>query len=103
MATTSTGSIDLHAKKRDYEKAGVREYVAVALRQESVAWFVRQRERYKEQTTDADGLLHAQVFPGLCLDPAALLALDWRKVVAVQKRALASAEHAAFVAKLAGR
>lgn len=99
----STGSIDLHAKKRDYEKAGVREYVVVALRQESIVWFMRRRGRFKEQVAGTDGFLRSEVFPGLCLDPAALLALDWRKVAAVQKRGLASAEHAAFVAKLAGR
>ena len=30
---SSTESIDLHGKKIDYEKAGVREYVVLALRQ----------------------------------------------------------------------
>src|SRR5437660_1384280 len=39
----ATESIDLHRKKSDYEQAGVREYLVVALRQQKVFWFVRRR------------------------------------------------------------
>ncbi len=38
--SSSTESIDLHRKKRDYEKAGVREYAVLALRTQQVFWFV---------------------------------------------------------------
>ena len=37
----STASIDLNRKKADYEKAGVKEYVVVLVREESVVWFAR--------------------------------------------------------------
>ena len=37
---SSSESYDLHSKKRDYERAGVREYAVVVLRQQQVQWFV---------------------------------------------------------------
>ena len=39
----STESIDLHQKKKDYEEAGVREYLVVAMRTQKVFWFARRR------------------------------------------------------------
>ena len=52
---------------------------------------------------DEDGTLRSRAFPGLWLDPAALLAGDIAAVLATLERGLASPEHAAFVAELAGR
>ena len=43
----ATESIDLHGKKRDYEKMGVCEYIVVALRQQRVFWFVRRRGKFR--------------------------------------------------------
>jgi len=99
----ATESIDLHAKKVDYEKAGVREYVVIALRMKRVLWFVRRRGKFKEWSPGADGILRSEVFPGLWLDPAALLRQDQERILAVLRQGLASPEHAAFVAKLAAR
>src|SRR5262249_24922032 len=39
-------SIDQHAKKSDYEKAGVREYMVLALRMSRVFWFIRRRGKF---------------------------------------------------------
>lgn len=97
----STESIDLHAKKADYEKAGVREYVVVALRQQRVFWFLRRRGKFKELAPRADGVYRSDVFPGLWLDPQALLRRDGKRLLAVLKQGLASPEHAAFVTRLA--
>ncbi len=36
----STESIDLHAKKQDYEAAGVREYFVSAMRSKKIFWFI---------------------------------------------------------------
>lgn len=96
----ATESIDLNAKKLDYERAGVREYVVAALRMNRVFWFVRRRTKFKELPADADGILRSEVFPGLWLDPTALLRRDSKRVLAVLRQGLASPEHAAFVAKL---
>ena len=97
----STESIDLHAKKEDYEKAGVREYLVVALRQQLVYWFIRRRGKFRELTLGADGIYRSDVFPGLWLDPEALLRRDSKRLLAVLKQGLSSPEHTAFVAKLA--
>lgn len=96
----STESIDLHAKKTDYEKAGVREYIVVALRMKRVFWFIRRRGKFKELSPDPDGIYRSEFFPGLWLDPAALLRGDSKRVLAVVRQGLASPEHAAFVVKL---
>ncbi len=99
----STESIDLNAKKRDYEAAGVREYVVVAARTQQVFWFVRRRGKFKELAPGNDGILRSDVFPGLWLDPAALLACNTKRLLAVLRQGLASPEHSAFVAKLAAK
>ncbi len=99
--SSSTESIDLHRKKQDYEKAGVREYVVLALRTQQVFWFVRQRGKYREVPLPADGIFRSRAFPGLWLDAEALLRTDRQGVLAALRRGLASPEHAAFVARLA--
>ena len=48
----------------------------------------------------ADGILRSAVFPGLWLDPAALVRGDKARVKAVLQGGLDSPEHAAFVARL---
>jgi Uma2 family endonuclease len=99
----STESIDLHAKKRDYEEAGVREYVVVAVRSRQVFWFVRRRGKFKELAPGSDGIFRSEVFPGLWLDPEALLKRNGKRLLAVLREGLASSDHAAFVAKLASK
>jgi Uma2 family endonuclease len=98
---SSSESIDLHAKKADYERYGAREYLVVALRQQRVFWLVNQNDAFVDLAPGTDGILRSRVFPGLWLDPAALLAGDLARVRAVLGAGLASAEHIAFVARLA--
>jgi hypothetical protein len=74
--------------------------VVAALRREMVFWFVRRRGKFKETALGADGLFRSQIFPGLWLDPVALMRRDTQRLLAVLQEGLASAEHAAFVAKL---
>jgi len=99
--SSSTESIDLHRKKQDYQKAGVREYIVLALRMQKVFWFVRQRGKYKETPLPADGIFRSRMFPGLWLDAEAMLRCHRRGVLAVLKEGLAGPEHAAFASKLA--
>jgi Uma2 family endonuclease len=99
---SSSESIDLHRKKDEYEQADVKEYLVIALRQRRVYWFVRRGGRFEELAPGQDGILRSEVFPGLWLDPAALLQLDGRRLKEVLRQGLATPEHAAFVAKLAG-
>jgi Uma2 family endonuclease len=93
---------DLSDKKADYERAGVREYVFVGIDPDEVHWFVLRNRRFVEMTPDPDGIYRSEVFPGLWLDPKALLAGDLEAIIATLDRGLATPEHAAFVQRLAG-
>jgi len=99
----STESIDLNSKKLDYEKAGVREYMVAALRTHQVFWFIRRRGKFKPLSEDADGIIRSEVFPGFWLDPDAFLNRDSKRLLRALRQGLVSPEHAAFVAKLAGK
>ncbi len=100
---TSPHAIDLHRKRDDYQRAGVREYVVVVLRRPRVIWWALRNGTFAELPLGADGIFRSEVFPGLWLDPAALLRLDRAGVRAVLQQGLATPEHAAFVARLAGQ
>ena len=65
--------------------------------------FIRRRGKFKELQPAAGGIFRSEVFPGLWLDPAALLREDRRRLLTVLRQGLASPEHAAFVAKLAAK
>src|SRR5262249_35155602 len=98
---STTESLDLHGKKADYEKAGVKEYMVLALRQEKVFWWAARRGKFKQLLPGQDGIFRSEIFPGLWLDPQALLDLNSARLLAVLQLGLASPEHAAFVARLA--
>lgn len=98
---SSTDSIDLHRKRREYQQAGVREYVVVIIRQARVLWFVRRDDQFEELAAGEDGIYRSEVFPGLWLDAAALLRRDTVRIREVLQQGLSSPEHVAFVARLA--
>jgi hypothetical protein len=93
--------IDLGAKRIDYERAGVKKYVVVTLDPQEVHWYVRRGKKLVRVRPGRDGLYRSKVFPGLWLDPAALLRGDLAGVLAALDRGLASPEQAAFAARLA--
>jgi hypothetical protein len=97
----STVSVDLHTKYKVYQRNRVQEYVVWRVEDERVDWFVFEGEKAEPLAADVDGLLKSRVFPGLWLDPAALIRHDVPAVLAALSRGLASPEHAAFVARLA--
>jgi Uma2 family endonuclease len=99
----SPESIDLNRKKLDYENAGVREYVVAAIRTDQVFWFIRRRGKFKPLPEGADGILRSEVLPGFWLHAGAFLNRDSKRLLAALRQGLASAEHAAFVPKLANK
>jgi Uma2 family endonuclease len=100
---SSADSMDLHGKRTDYERASVREYLVIVLRQARVLWLVLRNGRFDELAPGTDGILRSEAFPGLWLDPAALLRIDTRRVLEVLRQGLASPEHGAFVSRLTSR
>ena len=96
----SSAAYDLHAKRRDYERYGAKEYVAAVIREGCVVWFARDGNRLVEVPPDADGIYRSRAYPGLWLDPAALLRGDTRRLMDVLNQGIATPEHAAFAASL---
>ena len=96
----TTRYVDLGPKLKDYEKAGVLEYLVRAIEPDEVFWFVREGDVLVERPPGEDGLFRSVHFPGLWLDPEALLRGDRRRLRAVVDLGCAMPEHAAFVAKL---
>jgi hypothetical protein len=78
----------------------VREYLIWRVLDQAVDWFVLRQGDYQPLTPAPDGILRSEVFPGLWLDPAALIRFDLATVLQVLQQGLASPEHAAFVARL---
>lgn len=98
----SSASIDLHRKKADYERHGVREYIVVELAERRIHWFVLRDNAYVELPPDADGIYRSSAFPGLWLDAEALFELDNKRIAATVRQGAATAEHAAFVERFKG-
>jgi Uma2 family endonuclease len=96
----SSVSIDLNTKLNVYRRNGVREYVVWRVLNRALDWFVLRDDQYFRLDPDAEGVVRSEVFPGLWLDTAALLAGDLAAVLARLRQGLASPEHAAFVARL---
>jgi Uma2 family endonuclease len=96
----SSVSIDLHRKLDAYRRNRVREYIVRITNEPDVRWFVLKCGRFEQMPPDAEGLLRSEVFPGLWLDPAALLRGDLLRVLDTLRRGIDSPEHAAFVQKL---
>jgi Uma2 family endonuclease len=97
----ATRYVDLGPKLEDYERAGVLEYIVRAVEPDEVFWFVLRNGRFDDLEPGADGIYRSEVFPGLWLDPVALLAGDRKRLRAVVDLGCATPEHAAFVARLA--
>ena len=96
----SSASFDLGTKLKVYRRNGVREYVVWRVRDRQIDWFVLRGRRYVPLAIDAEGLYRSRGFPGLWLNPAALIRGKRAIVSAVLQRGLASREHADFVARL---
>lgn len=95
----SSRAFDLHAKRDDYARLGVLEYLVLSLRERQLRWF--DLKSNQELKPDDDGVFRLRSFPGLWINRDALLARDYGKLMATLEQGLASPEHAAFVARLA--
>jgi Uma2 family endonuclease len=94
----SSRAIDLHGKRDDYTRHGVREYLVLCVRERQLRWF--DLRAGQELAADADGIIRVRCFPGLWIDVEALLAKNLR-MLAVLQEGLATAERTAFVRALA--
>jgi hypothetical protein len=100
IAVSSAG-YDLHEKKAVYQRCLVPEYFVWQVEDSQIHWFALEKGDYIELKPRADGVIRSRIFPGLWLDVRALLAGDEDKVSRTLHRGIKSAEHAAFVKRLA--
>ena len=97
----STRAIDLHQKRTDYQRSGVREYIVLTIEEPELTWF-----RFRPQgriRSAGDGVCRSRAFPGLWIAVEALLQEDRGRVSAVLRQGLESGEHARFVRLLQRR
>jgi len=99
----TSAAYDLGVKKALYQTAGVREYVAILVQEEEVRWHRLVKGAYELCRPTSKGVFRSQTFPGLWLDGPALWKYDMAGLLQTLQRGLRSAEHAAFVKKLAAR
>ena len=98
--TASTEGFDLHEKLEAYRQNGVREYIVWRIADRAIDWFALRGAEYRRLKLSPDGLYRSKVFPGLWLDPTALVAGKRARVLEVVQQGIASPEHRLFVAKL---
>ena len=98
----SSASYDLHAKKNAYRRNGVREYIVWLVREARIIWWRLEDGEFVEIDV-SDGPLRSEVFPGLWLNPDALLSGDMKGVLDSLQAGINSPEHAAFCEALAAR
>jgi len=99
----SSVRIDLTEKLRVYARNNVREYLVWRAEEQAFDWFVLRQGQYQPLQRTATGLLQSEQFPGLWLDPDALMRFDVAEVLRIVQQGIASAEHTAFVAQLQAR
>ncbi|CAD5972898.1 hypothetical protein PCC9214_03942 [Planktothrix tepida] len=97
----STVSIDVNQKLKVYRRNQVQEYLVWRVDDHEFDWFRLNAGEYIKLESDSNGIIYSQVFPGLWLDKAALLAGNLAQVLAVLQQGLASQSHQDFVQQLA--
>lgn len=100
---SSTVGIDLNLKLHVYRRSGVREYVVWRVLDRKIDWFVLRDGEFIRLDPDHKGHYRSTTFPGLWLDPTALVEGDMIGVLDVVRQGLAAPEHARFVSDLAAR
>ncbi len=95
---TSSAAYDLHDKLRVYRRNGVQEYLVWQVLEERLDWWQWVAGEYVPIPVEADGLMRSRMFPGLWLDPQAMLAGDLQTVLARLQEGLASEPHQAYLA-----
>jgi len=95
----SSRDVDLGAKRLDYQRASVQEYLVLIVAEKRLAWFDLPAQ--KERAPDSDGIFRSRSLPGLWIEPAALAAGDMSRAMAVLQLGLNSEEHQQFAQRLA--
>lgn len=99
---SSSASYDLHEKKHACRRNGVREYLVWLVDEDRVEWWELREGEYVSLPSE-NGLLKSRAFPGLWLDPAALVSGESARVLSQLQLGISTEEHAVFGAELHSR
>ncbi len=97
----TSADYDLQDKLEVYQRCGVQEYIVWQTQEKHLDWFQLVNEEYVALAPNAEGIIESQIFPGLRLAVAALLAGDREKVSSELQAGLQTAAHAALIERLA--
>ncbi|NEQ85696.1 MAG: Uma2 family endonuclease, partial [Moorea sp. SIO2I5] len=86
----SSVSIDLHKKLNVYRRNGVQEYLVWRVNDGEFDWFRLREGEYTQLEPNPEGIICSEIFPGLWLDKAALLAGNLAKVLEILQQGLQS-------------
>ena len=92
----SRRALAMHAKRKDYQRSGVIEYLILLVEEQQIKWF----DFPNEISPNREGISRSRVFPGFWVDIEALLHRDSRRLMEVLQQGLASRQHASFVKRL---
>jgi len=92
----SSARLDRGLKFDIYREQGISEYLIWFTLDRTIEWYRQSDEQYARLPPGEDGIIRSQVFPGLWLDPHALVSREMARVVDVARQGLDSAEYAAF-------
>ena len=98
--SASSASYDLHAKLNAYRRNGVREYVVWRTYDIEIDYFILRSGKFDRLLPGPDGLIRSEIFPGLWLDPYALMSGELAGVMKAVQLGCATPEHAAFAARV---
>ena len=98
--SASSASYDLHSKLNAYRRNGVREYVVWRTYDNEIDYFILRDGNFARLEAGPDGLIRSEIFPGLWLDPYALMSGDLAGVSKAVQLGTATPEHAAFAARV---
>jgi Uma2 family endonuclease len=96
----TTVAFDLGEKREVYRRFGVREYIVWRVPDRAVDWFALRGGKYFPLNPGPDGIIRSEVFPGLWLDPVALVNNDAKRLLAAAQLGHGSPEHCEFIAEL---
>ena len=97
----SSRAIDLHAKQKRYQNAGVLEYLVISLKEQKLFWF--DLSHAQELNPNESGIFQSRVFPGLWIHESALLSMDYKLTMETLNKGLGSEEHKSFLRALQNR
>ena len=93
----SSASLDFNQKLNVYRRNQVQEYLVWRVYDEVLDWFYLDEGQYFPLTVNASGTLCSKIFPGLWLNPSALLSGNLAEVLTVLQQGLKSPDHQQFI------